>query len=116
MNARKAAANDRRFNPLTRDELPGIRASISILSHARPIAFRSDAELLFQLRPHTDGLIIKDGDRRALFLPKVWESLPDGPEFLAHLKAKAGLKPDHPTTSLKAWRFTAETFEDTAQG
>ncbi len=113
VNARKAAANDRRFKPLTKEELSGLRASISILSHARPIAFKSDTELLFQLRPNTDGLIIKDGDRRALFLPKVWESLPEPPKFLAHLKAKAGLRPDHPTTSLKAWRFTAETFGDT---
>ncbi|MCB9946297.1 MAG: AmmeMemoRadiSam system protein B [Rhodospirillaceae bacterium] len=115
-NTRKAAVSDRRFKPLTKDELPGITASISILSHNRPLAFTSEADLLAQLRPGVDGLIIRDGDRRALFLPKVWDTLPDGRQFLAQLKSKAGLAQGYWSDTLKAWRFTTETFGDRTAG
>ena len=63
-----------------------------------------------QLRPSIDGLAIRDGDRRALFLPKVWDDLPSPPDFLARLKQKAGLHDRPLTSSTQASRFTTETF------
>jgi AMMECR1 domain-containing protein len=45
---------------------------------------------LGKLRPGVDGVILRDGLRRATFLPQVWEKLPDRAEFLSHLCAKMG--------------------------
>lgn len=111
-NTYKSAMQDPRFGPLTADELPKVTVTVSILSHDRPMEIADEADLLRQIRPGTDGLIIRDRGRSALFLPKVWEVLPEKRDFLRHLKAKAGLDPDVETGTLQAFRFTAETFGD----
>jgi len=113
-SAYKAAFSDPRFAALTAQELAQLDVEISILSTPRPIAFASQDELLTALRPDKDGLIIDEGGRRALFLPKVWHAVPQPADFLAHLKAKAGLPADHWSDSLRAYRFTTETFSRAA--
>jgi uncharacterized protein len=51
-------------------------------------------DLLAKLRPGVDGVILKDGVRRATFLPQVWEKIPDPAAFLANLCYKMGAAPD----------------------
>ncbi|MGQ9365715.1 AmmeMemoRadiSam system protein B [Azospirillum sp. ST 5-10] len=109
-NTLKAAVQDPRFPPLSAAELPRVTLTVSILSHDRPVAFADEAALLADLRPHEDGLIVRDRGRSALFLPKVWSALPERRDFLRHLKAKAGLAPDRESGTLRAFRFAAETF------
>lgn len=115
-NANRAAFHDPRFAPLRADESDGLEVHISVLSPAEPFVFADEAELLATLVPGVDGLIIADGARRALFLPSVWKQLPTSEQFLAHLKAKAGMPPDHWSADFKAWRFIAAevgaTWED----
>ncbi len=111
-NTCKSAMQDPRFGPLTAAELPGVAITVSILSHNRPLAFHDEADLLRQLRPGVDGLIIRDRGHGALFLPKVWDALPGKRDFLRQLKAKAGLDPDVETGTMQAFCFTAETFAD----
>ncbi len=106
-NAFKSAFKDPRFPPLRPEELDGLSLSLSVLTPPVPMAFKDQEHMLEQLRPRIDGLIIEDGGRRALFLPSVWEQLPDKPSFLAHLKAKAGMAPDHWSPGFKASRFQA---------
>lgn len=106
-NAFAAARRDPRFPPLAESELPGLSLSVSVLTPPQPLAAADEADLLARLRPRIDGLIIEDGGRRALFLPAVWESLPDARRFLAHLRLKAGLPPDHWSPSFKAYVFQA---------
>ncbi|MBF0334255.1 MAG: AmmeMemoRadiSam system protein B [Alphaproteobacteria bacterium] len=112
-NACGAAFSDPRFPPLAAEELDEVTLSVSVLTRPAPMAFASQADLLAQLRPRQDGLIIEDGGRRALFLPAVWETLPDPAGFLAHLKRKAGLAVDHWSGSFKAWRFAAIELRET---
>lgn len=107
-NGFRAAFKDPRFKPLTEAELDGLDLSISVLSPSRPMTVADEADLLGQLRPRIDGLVIADGQRRALFLPSVWEQIPDPKTFLGHLKAKAGMKPDHWSPAFQAFRFIAE--------
>lgn len=58
----------------------------------RPV--RSRTELEEVLRPGKDGLILADRrGRSATFLPQVWDELPDSHDFVAHLLAKAGIRP-----------------------
>lgn len=107
-NAYKAAFNDPRFPRVDESELKDLTLHISVLSPAFEMDFEDQADLLAQLRPGKDGLIIQDGARRALFLPSVWEKLPDKNQFLAHLKLKAGMNADHWSGSFQAWRFITE--------
>lgn len=107
-NAFKAAFKDPRFTPVSADEYEGLRMSISVLSPQAPMQIESEADLLAQLRPGIDGLVIADGGRRALFLPAVWEQLPDPKQFLAQLKRKAGMPLDHWSEKFRASRFIAE--------
>ncbi|OAN48064.1 extradiol dioxygenase [Paramagnetospirillum marisnigri] len=106
-NAFKAAFKDPRFPPLTRDELDGLELSLSVLTPPVPMRFKDEADLLAQLRVRIDGLIIEDQGKRALFLPSVWEQLPDKAQFIAHLKAKAGMAQNHWSPSFKASTFQA---------
>jgi len=104
-NAWKAAFRDPRFPPLTEAELPGLEVSLSILTPPVPMAFSDEADLLRQMRPGVDGLILEDAGRRWLFLPAVWDQLPEPRAFLAHLKAKAGLPTSHWSPRLRVARF-----------
>ena len=106
-HACNAAFRDTRFKPLTTPELEGLELSVSVLSPQRPIAFDDEADLLDRLRPGIDGLVIQDGERRALFLPAVWRSLPRPADFLAELKRKAGMPCEGGSPDLRAWRFEA---------
>ncbi len=105
-----AAFEDPRFLPLRKEELPRLDIHISVLSPPEPMEFSSEDELLAQLRPGVDGLILRLGQRRATFLPSVWDSLPDPYVFLAQLKQKTGLPLDFWSPELTAERYTTESF------
>ena len=103
-----AAFNDHRFPNLTAVELDGLELSLSVLSPQAPMDVVNEEDLLHQLRPRIDGLIIEDKGLSSLFLPSVWEQLPDARLFLSHLKQKAGMGPGPMSKDLKAWRFISE--------
>ncbi len=108
-NAAAAAFRDPRFDPLTKEELPDIALSVSVLSSFEELAFRSEDELIGQLVPGVTGLVLFQGEKQATFLPSVWEVLPDPADFLMRLKHKAGL-PDTPVAGLHALRYTTTSF------
>ena len=110
-NAYKAGFEDPRFGPMTKEELAGADLGISVLSTPRPIRFADEADLLRQLRPDRDGLILHDGDHRGLFLPSVWERVPRPAQFVRQLKRKADLAPDHWSDDVRVFRFSAESFD-----
>jgi AmmeMemoRadiSam system protein A len=89
-----AAFEDYRFPPVQRSELDGIRIEISYLTRPNPINYTDPYNLVDRLRPNIDGVIIRDGSRRATFLPQVWEKIPDPEEFLDQLCMKMGASHD----------------------
>jgi AmmeMemoRadiSam system protein A len=109
-NAYAAAFSDHRFAPLSVKELPEIDIQLSILSAPTPITFSDERDLIQQLRPGTDGIILETGQQRATFLPSVWESLPDPASFLQHLKHKAGLPADYWAPDMRCYRYTSTSF------
>ncbi|MBI5039720.1 MAG: AmmeMemoRadiSam system protein A [Gammaproteobacteria bacterium] len=109
-NAFNAAFRDLRFVPLRSEELPRLDIHISVLSPPAPILFSDEADLLAQLRPGIDGLILTAPDHRGTFLPSVWESLPRAEEFLRHLKCKAGLPAGYWSPDIRVERYTTEAF------
>jgi AmmeMemoRadiSam system protein A len=92
-NALAAAFSDPRFPPLSAEELGRTRIEVSLLTPPEPFVFTDESDALKQLRPGRDGLVLTHGQRRATFLPQVWETLPDPKSFMAQLKLKAGLPP-----------------------
>jgi len=110
-NAYSAAFQDPRFPPLRESELEGLEIHLSLLTPAEPMEFTSEQDLLDQLQPGVDGLILAEGSRRGTFLPSVWEQLPTPNEFLAHLKLKAGLPASYWSDSLKVSRYRTEVVE-----
>jgi len=109
-NACRAAFDDPRFAALTRREVGALDFSISVLSHPRGGAVGCEAEAVASLTPFEDGVILRAADRQALFLPQVWEALPDPPGFLAELKEKAGLSRAGWPADARLYSFRAETF------
>ena len=59
--------------------------------------------MLSKIYPH--GIIITERDKRAVYLPVVWEKLPDKEIFLNSLKEKAGLSPNYFSKTLEAFKF-----------
>ena len=86
-----AAFEDPRFPPLSEDELSRIQIEVSRLTRPVPLGYKDSDDLLSKLRPHIDGVILKDGLRRATFLPQVWEKIPDPSEFMDNLCHKMGV-------------------------
>ncbi len=112
-NAFSAAFRDPRFPPLQPNEFEEIRIEISVLGEPTPMAFTSEQDLVRQIRPGVDGLILEGPmGHRGTFLPSVWESLPDPRQFLAHLKLKAGLPADYWDDRMRVLRYTTEAFEE----
>jgi len=104
-HAFNAAFRDPRFPKLHVLELAGLELSVSVLTPPEPMGFEDEADLLGQLRPGVDGLIIEDGGRRSLYLPSVWQELRDKRQFLGTLKLKAGMRVDHFSRGFTAHRF-----------
>lgn len=111
-NAVSAALHDTRFLPVTTDELENIYIEVSLLSALQPIRFASESEVLRQLRPGMDGIMLEYGIYRSTFLPQVWDSLPQPREFLAQLKVKAGLNADFWDDNLKLSRYTVQKWRE----
>ncbi|WP_455207107.1 AmmeMemoRadiSam system protein A [Kaarinaea lacus] len=109
-NARAAAFEDPRFDPLSKSEFDRLQVHISILGIPEPMSFSSEQDLIQQLRPGLDGLILSAAGRRGTFLPSVWESLATPEEFLSHLKLKAGLPTSFWSDNVKIERYTTESF------
>jgi AmmeMemoRadiSam system protein A len=105
-NAFNAAFKDPRFPPLGAEEMSDTEVHLSVLSPPAPLPVNSEADLLRQLRPGVDGLILSEGARRSTFLPSVWAQLPAPAEFVRQLKLKAGLDAAHWSDTLSFQRYT----------
>lgn len=90
-NALNAAFHDQRFPPLQRKELSEVHLDLSVLSSPERLNYKDADDLVAQIHPGFDGVILKDGRNQATFLPQVWEQLPTAELFLGHLCRKAGL-------------------------
>jgi len=109
-HAWSSAFTDPRLPALRPEDHERLLIEVSVLSGLSPLPARSRDDLLDRLRPRVDGLVIAAGRRRAVFLPAVWEQLPDPAEFLDHLQLKAGLPAHSWPAEMRAHRFTAERF------
>lgn len=110
-NAQSSAFSDPRFQPLREDEFKDLSINVSLLSSPEQLHFEDESDLLNQIRPFKDGIIIKERNYQAVYLPSVWEQLPEKTTFLNSLKIKAGLSPHYFSQTFEAYRFTTEYIE-----
>jgi AmmeMemoRadiSam system protein B/AmmeMemoRadiSam system protein A len=111
-NAVHAAFDDPRFSPVDQTDWPEISLEVQVLSAPEAIAFTDEADLLRQLQPHVDGLILECEGRRGAFLPHVWDEWPHKRQFLAHLRKNAGLHVHAPLQSCRVWRCRVARFTE----
>lgn len=105
-NAQSAAFFDPRFKPLRPEEFNDLTISVSILSEPQRMKFKDEQDLLSQIYPY--GIILADNDKKAVYLPIVWEQLPDRRVFLNSLKEKAGFHPEYFSKTMQVYRFETE--------
>jgi len=89
-HAISAALQDYRFPNVQPGELSQIEIEVSRLTVPVPLKYEAPEDLLEKLRPGIDGVLLRDGQRRATFLPQVWDKLPDPADFLDNLCYKMG--------------------------
>lgn len=112
-NAESTALHDRRFAPVTADELPLVLIEVSVLSEHRPLPASDLAEAYAALRPGIDGVIVEAGAwHRATFLPKMWERFEAPEVFLGYLWRKAGLEPGVWPEGTTLLTYTARTWRE----
>jgi len=111
-NACAAAFSDPRFEPLAAPEFAVVAVEVSVLSPRLPLPVASEAEAIRVLRPGLDGICLEYGERRATFLPQVWESLPDPAQFLMALRHKARLPERFWDPAIRLTRYTVEKYGD----
>ncbi len=105
-----AAFKDPRFAPLLPADIPDLSVHISVLSEPQTVRFTCAQELINLLYPGRDGLIVREGEKTATFLPEVWDTLPDPSDFLTQLKLKAGITSDWESRALTVERYTTESW------
>ena len=90
-----------------------IKIEISRLSKPVELNYRTTTELETQLKPGIDGVIINTGNKRATFLPHVWDKIPDKSEFLTQLCLKLGVPGDFwKFGKLKVFIYQVEHFSE----
>jgi len=103
----QTALYDPRFRPVSAREVGELHIEISVLTPPQPLDFAGPDDLLARLRPGVDGVTLYLDQRRATFLPSVWESHAEPAVFLSLLAQKMGCAPD-------AWRhpgLAVETYQ-----
>ncbi|MCD6595949.1 AmmeMemoRadiSam system protein B [bacterium] len=107
-----AATQDPRFHPVTADELNKIDIEVSVLSPLKKI------DSFEKIRPHKDGVYIKNGWQSGVFLPQVWEQIPKRDDFLRELcTQKAGLKSDcYKDPNTEIYIYTVLEFSEKEMG
>ena len=102
-NAINAATRDPRFSPVRRNELPGLKYSVDVLSAPAPCT-------LDDLNPKIYGVIVQDesGFRRGLLLPNL-EGIDTNTHQVEIASRKAGIGPGTP---VKLFRFRADRYSE----
>jgi AmmeMemoRadiSam system protein A len=111
-NALAAAFADPRLPAVTRDDYARMSIKVSVLSRPEPMAVASYEELLAEVRPGLDGLLLESGPYRSTLLPSVWPKIRSAEEFLDVLWRKAGLPKGAWPPGTRVSRYTTEEFGD----
>jgi len=112
-SAAVSVTQDPRFSPLEESELKDVKIEVSILTEPKLVRVENPSEYLTKIRKGFNGVIIKRGFKEALYLPQVWEEIPDKLVFFQTLCRKAGLNPDDwKSKDTKVYKFQVERVKE----
>ena len=106
-NARKAAFKDPRFNPLSYEEFKICDIELSILTPAVHLEYSNTQDLKEKIKVNEHGVILELDNKRATYLPQVWEQLNTFEEFFESLSRKAGFEKSVLEKHPKIYTYTA---------
>lgn len=110
-----SASQDPRFDDLKEEELDKITIEVSVLTEPEKIDFDGE-DLLENIEKREDGLILKKGFHSGLFLPQVWEKIPDKKKFLEQLCYKAGIMDKNAWKDSDIFKFKVQAFKEKEPG
>jgi uncharacterized protein len=109
-NAVSAITQDFRFSPISLLDIPKLKVEVTVLSDPKAYHPTDNNRLIIYLKDNQPGLILEGNEHKALFLPQVWEQLPEPENFLSELCLKANLNADYwKTNPAKYWVFYKRT-------
>jgi len=92
--ARDAAFRDKRFSPLTKEELDDVEIEVAIVFNPRLLRVMRAEDYFKHIHPGTDGIAIKGGVYNAVVLPDRTMMYWDAERLLRYLCTSAGLSMD----------------------
>ena len=110
-NSNAAAFEDPRFYELTSDEFKKVKIEISILSTPVEVIYADIEDLKSKINIGVDGIILKQGENQATFLPQVWEDIKDFDTFFIHLCKKARLDGNCLASHPQIYKYQAEKIK-----
>ncbi len=113
-----AASRDPRFPPVRTEEMDRIVIEVTLLTPPKKIEFRSEEDLVSQIKIGRDGLIARKSMYSGLLLPQVPVEYGWNPEeFLSHTCMKAGLHPEEwRRGNVSFQRFQGRVFGEQTPG
>jgi AmmeMemoRadiSam system protein A len=106
-----AAFDDSRGVDLSLADIAALDVEVSILSPLQKIPHGSESEMLAAVHVG-DGVVIEVRGKRGVFLPAVWERIPDHTAFMSALKRKASLPPTFWSDQVQLWTYTVEHYTE----
>ena len=89
-----AAMDDPRFPSVRPSEVDDVTIEISVLDRPHRIELSDAEDLISQLVPGKDGVILTTPYGKSTYLPQVWDELPDPVQFMSSLCQKQGAPAD----------------------
>ncbi|GAB4031761.1 MAG: AmmeMemoRadiSam system protein B [Elusimicrobiota bacterium] len=105
--AEMAAFEDKRFEPLSKQEAENVKIEISLLGAPRRIGSWLQAT-------EGKGVLIRNGENSGLFLPEVWKKIPERNKFFENLcSQKAGLEKEcYKSAKTEIYIFETDVIEE----
>jgi len=108
-NAYKSAFADPRVPSVTSEDYIAMDVKVSVLSPTEPIAASTRDQLVAELEPGRDGVLLVGDGFRATFLPSVWPRMASAADFVELLLRKGGLD-DGWLPGMRAFRYAASEY------
>jgi AmmeMemoRadiSam system protein A len=106
----QSGMHDPRAGAMQPDVFARAHVDISVLGAPNELEVAGLGNIELAVRPFEDGVILRLMLRRAVFLPVVWQKLPERREFIRALARKAGIDPDREGDEVCAQVFGVEDF------
>ncbi|MCK5795039.1 MAG: AMMECR1 domain-containing protein, partial [Anaerolineales bacterium] len=84
----------------------------SLLTPPKKVNYADTQDLKKKIRVGKDGVIVKQNNYQATFLPQVWEELADFELFFTHLCQKAGLGPNCLSSHPEIYTYQVEKVKE----